>query len=173
MWDGLAVSRLQKHAKRSKTRSDSVTEKLDDFLAQQSGKTPDDNARRRWAKDALEATRKRAEGWRNGAAVTLGLAIGALAIKPGEGLMKFGGGTRCALMVLVGLSILAALNSIYRLLRAANGPAWLLELPDDAPAHRWIRTTAGARLDLQVGQYLWIASVVLFSAAVAVTWVQT
>lgn len=76
-------------------------------------------------------------------------------------------------MALVGASVVCSLLAVYRMLRAANGPAWLLELPPDAPSQRWISRVAGARLDLQVGQQLWVASVVMFSLAVGVTWFQT
>lgn len=82
----LALRRLRRHASRSANVPESATEELDKFL-RADGKVPDDEARRQWAKSALEATRKRAEGWRNGAAATLALVLASLAIKPGDGLM--------------------------------------------------------------------------------------
>lgn len=176
------VSRLVAHVNRSAkkdpesqqdsdvTLAKSLNDAIPNFLGQASTSDADNAA---WAKASLEATRKRAEGWRSGAAATLALVLASLAVKPGEGLMKYTGGTRYLLMALVAVSVLCALLSIYRLLRAANGPTWLVDLPDAAPAVRYYRRLAGARLDLQLGQWLWLASVAFFTIAVAVTWFQT
>lgn len=172
MWNKLALAQMSRHASRSAGGSQTGMKKLDEFLGVDEG-TADDEARREWAKSALEATRKRAEGWRNGATATLALVLASLALKPGEGLMKYQGDIRTVLMLLVGASVVCALLAAYRMTRAANGPGWLLELSPEAPADDWIRRIAGARLDLQVGQQLWIASIILFSGAVGVTWFQT
>jgi hypothetical protein len=123
------------------------------------------------AKAMLDAVRKRADGWRNGVAGTFAVILASLAIKPGEGFMKYEGDTRKLLMVLIGLSLSSALFSLYRLVRAANGPTWLAELTGaEATNARFLRRAAGARADLQLGQFAWWVSLLSFSVAVGVTW---
>ncbi|GGB81540.1 hypothetical protein N798_00145 [Knoellia flava TL1] len=123
------------------------------------------------AKTMLEAVRKRADGWRNGIGATFTLILASLAIKPGEGFMKYTGDTRTALMAVLGLSIASALAGLLLLVRAANGPSWLTELvgPDATP-ERYLHRVAGARQDMRRGQLAWGLSLVLFCIAVGVTW---
>ena len=119
----------------------------------------------------LEAVRKRADGWRNGIGATFGLILASLAIKPGEGFMKYTGDTRTLLMLLLGASLASALVGLFLLVNAANGPTWLTELVgDQASAQRYLRRFVGARRDLRRGQFAWGVSLFLFCAAVAVTW---
>ncbi|NHA67633.1 hypothetical protein [Phycicoccus flavus] len=125
------------------------------------------------AKAKLEAVRTRADGWRNGVAGTFTLVLASLAIKPGEGFMKYQGVPRYVLMVLLTASLGAALVSLFRMVRAANGPTWLSELDADASARRWDIRTAAARHDLQRGRLLWMVSLALFCLAVGVSWVVT
>lgn len=123
------------------------------------------------AQKMLEVVRKRADGWRNGIGATFALILASLAIKPGDGFMKYTGDTRTALMTVLGLSITSALVGLLLLVRAANGPSWLTELvgPTATP-ERYLRRAAGARNDMRLGQLAWAASLVLFCIAVAITW---
>ncbi|EAP97108.1 hypothetical protein JNB_16524 [Janibacter sp. HTCC2649] len=123
------------------------------------------------AKAMLEAVRKRADGWRNGIGATFTLILASLAIKPGEGFMKYTGDTRSLLMFLLAASLASALVGLFLLVNAANGPTWLTELlGDQANAHRYLRRVVGARRDLRRGQCAWGLSLLLFCLAVAVTW---
>lgn len=127
--------------------------------------TPDE------AKAMLEAVRKRADGWRNGIGATFTLILASLAIKPGDGFMKYTGDTRTMLMWLLGLSILSALIGLLLLVNAANGPVWLTELVGaQASTRRYLRRYIGAQADLRRGQVAWALSLLLFCAAVAATW---
>jgi len=123
------------------------------------------------AKAMLEAVRKRADGWRNGVGATFTAILASLAIKPGEGFMKYTGDTRTQLMLLLGLSLASGLTALLLLVKAANGPTWLTELvgPDATPG-RYLARVAGARRDLESGRWAWAASLTLFCLAVALTW---
>lgn len=123
------------------------------------------------AEAMLTAVRKRADGWRSGLAATVALVLASLAIKPGDGFMRYTGDTRTQLMLLLGGSIVSALAGLLFLVKAANGPTWLTDLvgPTATP-RRYIARAAGARSDLRRGQFVWMFSLVLFCTAVAVTW---
>lgn len=123
------------------------------------------------AKVMLDAVRKRAEGWRGGLAATVGLVLASLAIKPGDGFMKYTGDVRTVLMVLLALSLSSALVGLFLLVKAANGPTWLFELVGpQATADAYLKRVVGARRDLGRGQVAWVLALLLFSVAVAVTW---
>ncbi|WP_191563724.1 hypothetical protein [Janibacter melonis] len=123
------------------------------------------------AEAMLQAVRKRADGWRNGVGATLTLVLASLAVKPGEGFMKYTGDTRVALMLLIGGSLVSALVALFLLVNAANGPTWLRELVGhEATPQRYLRRVVGARRDLRVGQGLWVVSLLLFCGAVLATW---
>ncbi|CAN7314301.1 hypothetical protein [Knoellia sp. LjRoot47] len=123
------------------------------------------------ARTMLEVVRKRADGWRNGIGATFTLILASLAIKPGEGFMKYTGDTRTALMIVLGLSIASALAGLLLLVRAANGPSWLTELAGPAATpERYLQRVAGAREDMRRGQLAWGLALALFAIAVGITW---
>lgn len=123
------------------------------------------------ARKQLDAVRRRAEGWRNGVSVTFGLILASLAIKPGEGFMLYEGTTEVVLRWLVGLSVLLSLAGLMLLVRAAHGPGWLKELTGaEATAARFEARARGAYFDFWCGRWAWAWSLVLFIAAVTLTW---
>lgn len=124
------------------------------------------------AKAQLDGIRKRAEGWRSGVAGTFTLILASLAIKPGEGFMKYEGTTQTVLACLLGSSIAISLIGLLLLVRSANGPSWLEELSgEDASEARYLRRARGAYLDFVLGRFAWALALVLFVIAVGVTWV--
>lgn len=135
------------------------------------GRTLDRDAEAEEAKAQLDAVRKRAEGWRNGVSATFGLILATLAIKPGEGFMKYEGDPQVVLRILVGASVLLSLAALVLLVRAANGPGWLKELTvAEGTKARYEARAAGAYFDFWCGRWAWALSLFLFLAAVTVTW---
>lgn len=129
------------------------------------------------AKEALKAVRERADGWRAGVATSLALGIGSMTIKgKDDGIGGFEGGEQVALLVLLGLSIVAALLSLWWFLRAAHGPSWLdstiRQLAGTYDAERYCARAAGAARDLRKGQLAWLGSLVLYCATVVGIWVR-
>lgn len=127
------------------------------------------------ARDALDAVRKRADGWRNGTAAVLGLVFGTLVIKkPGETVGAFAGWDRAVIAGFIGLSFVVGLVSLFCILRAANGPSRLdTRIKDFAGARgalRFLGRAEGASKDLRMGQILFFVAVTLFAVAVGLTW---
>ena len=150
---------------------DQDTGNRDDPAATQATDNNNDDAATQAAMDQLAGVRKRAEGWRNGIAGTFTLILASLAIKPGEGFMKYEGGTQILLAWLLGLSVLISLASLLLLIRAANGPSWLQELfGAEANRDRYLKRAQGAYLDFVTARVLWAVALALFMAAVGVTW---
>ena len=125
------------------------------------------------AKLALEAVRKRAEGWRNGVAASTALIFAVLSVKD-EGIAKFGNESLVILAVAAAVTVVVALGSLYKMLRAANGPSWLdtriSDLSKPYDAKRYLVRAGGAAHDLKWGQRFWVGSVVGFMAVVLLTW---
>lgn len=123
------------------------------------------------AAEQLEAIRKRAEGWRSGVAATFTLILATLAIKPGEGFMKYEGWLEKALGALIGASVLISLAGLLLLIRAANGPSWLQVLSSaEKTEERYLSRARGAYLDFVLGRAAWALALALFLAAVVLTW---
>lgn len=127
------------------------------------------------ARELLAEARARADGWRNGVAATLALVFATLALtKAGEGISAYGDGPKLAITLLLSTSIILGLVSLYKMLRAANGPSWLdTRLQDKArpyDAGRYLGRAEGVREDLFWGQRFWLLSVMLLLSAVIVSW---
>jgi len=130
------------------------------------------------AKAALDAVRKRADGWRNGTATVLGLVFATLAIKkPGDTVGAFDGPNRNAITAFIVVSAGVGLMSLFLLLRAANGPSRMdTSIKDFARARdalRFLGRAEAASKDLRWGQILFFVALVLFAVAVGLTWYLT
>lgn len=125
------------------------------------------------AKAALEAVRKRAEGWRTGVATSTALIFAVLSVKD-EGIAKFENGSLLLLIVVALVTLAVAMASLFKMLRAANGPSWLdsrisdLNKPYDAK--RYLIRAAAAAHDLELGQRFWFGSVCGFTLLVILSW---
>lgn len=127
------------------------------------------------AKNALDAVRKRADGWRNGTATVLGLVFATLVIKkPADTIGAFDGGDRILLTALIAASLVTGLASLFFVLRAANGPSRLdTRIKDFAQARgtlRFLGRAEGASKDLRCGQILFFVALALFAVSVGLTW---
>ncbi|QCX28682.1 hypothetical protein [Nocardioides jishulii] len=128
------------------------------------------------AKDALQAVRERADGWRTGAASWLALGVGVMTLKgKDDGIGAFAGSDQVLLLVVLGLSVVLGLASLWFFLQAAHGPYWLdstvQQLSGAYDAERYCRRAFGAAQDLRRGQVTWLLSFLFYCVTVVLLWV--
>lgn len=130
------------------------------------------------AANILKDVRTRAESWRNGTAGVLALITAALVVTNAKDTARAysAGEVRWLLSGLLIASAILGLLSLYRTLRAANGPSWLdVRVTNRLPStpadgkRDMIRARAAAH-DLWLAQRLLGAAVLVFILLVALTW---
>jgi hypothetical protein len=130
------------------------------------------------AGELLKAIRARADSWRTGTAVALGVVTGALTLGNTKDSVQQYDAEHVRLMLASALLVSAALGmwSLYKMVRAGHGAAWFDvrradNLPGIQESQRDLALARMAAHDLYWGQRLLAASILIFILIVAAVWV--
>jgi hypothetical protein len=132
---------------------------------------PDEAAR------VLAAVRKRADDWRTATSSVLGLITAALVLNT-DAVDSVGDKARAYLAAALAASAVLGLFSLYKVIRAANGPSWLDTIRTStatsnevsAAVRDSVRARAAAH-DLYIGQRALGVAVLIFIGMVCAIWI--